>query len=351
MRNLQRLVPVAIIFSLFLASVCGRAGAAELTRKEIYQRTLRGTALVVQSKGTGTGWVVDLARKHLVTNAHVVGADETVRVYFPDFEDGRLIPERSHYGKNAKPIRGDVIVSDPRHDLALIKLESIPDGVAELKLAAESASPSDQTHSIGNPSASEALWIYTFGTVRQVYRRKVKFEDQEVDARVLETQAPINPGDSGGPVVNDQGELIGVSAAINRSGNLFSICIDVAEVKEFLNDVPRLLNPKVAADFVRAASFHFYKKQFDDALKDYTEAIRLEPKAALPYRNRAVLFINKREYQKAVDDCTRAIELNPDDPHAYLIRSKAFKQLGDSDKSRKDLREVERIDPTLVPRE
>jgi tetratricopeptide (TPR) repeat protein len=351
MRNLQRLGLVAVLFSVMVVSLSGRAGAEELSRKEIYQRTLRGTALVVQSKGTGTGWVVDVAKKHLVTNAHVVGASESVLVLFPDFEDGRLIPERSHYSKTAKAIRGEVIVSDPRHDLALIKLESIPEGVTELKLAAESASPSDQTHSIGNPSASEALWVYTFGTVRQVYRRKVKFEDQEVDARVLETQAPINPGDSGGPVVNDRGELIGVSAAINRSGNLFSICIDVAEVKEFLNDVPRLLNPKLAADFIRAASFHFYKKKFDEALADYTEAIRLEPKAALPYRNRAVLFINKREYQKAVEDCTKAIELNPDDPHAYLIRSKAFKQLGDNDKSRKDIAQVERIDPTLVPKE
>jgi hypothetical protein len=351
MRNQQRLGLVAISLSCFLLTLSARAGAEELTRKEIYQRTLRGTALVVQSKGSGTGWVVDLAKKHLVTNAHVVGSSETVLVLFPAYEDGRVIPERSHYTKNVKAVRGEVIVSDPRHDLALVKLESVPEGVTELKLAAESASPSDQTHSIGNPSASEALWVYTFGTVRQVYRRKVKFEDQEVDARVLETQAPINPGDSGGPVVNDRGELIGVSAAINRSGNLFSICIDVAEVKEFLGDVPRLLNPKVAADYIRAASFHFYKKKFDEALADYTEAIRLEPKAALPYRNRAVLFINKREYQKAVEDCTKAIELNPDDPHAYLIRSKAFKQLGDNEKSRKDLREVERIDPTLVPRE
>jgi S1-C subfamily serine protease len=351
MKNLKLLGLMLVGLSLFI-TCAGRAGAQDLTRKEIYKRTLHGTALVVQSKGSGTGWVVDLAKKHLVTNAHVVGSSETVAVLFPEFDtDGRLIPERSHYAKTPRAIRGEVIVSDPRHDLALIKLDSVPEGVTELKLAAESAFPSDHTHSIGNPSASEALWVYTFGTVRQVYRRKVKFEDQEVDARVLETQAPINPGDSGGPVVNDQGELIGVSAAINRSGQLFSICIDVAEVKDFLTDVPRLLNPKTADDFLRAASFHFYRKQFDLALSDYTEAIKLDPKSPRPYRNRSVIFFNKREYQKAIEDCTKAIELDKNDPHAYLFRSRAFKQLGDNEKSKADLREVERIDPSLVPRE
>src|SRR5262249_8483747 len=160
-------------------------------------------------------------------------------------------------------IRGDVLLSDPRHDLALVRLESIPEGVTELKLADDSAFPSDLVHSIGNPAASDALWIYTSGTVRQGYRRKVRLEDQEVEAQVMETQSPITPGDSGGPVVNDKGELIGVNAAVSRSGNLFSICIDVAEVRDFMDDVPRLLTPKTAGDYLRAGYYHFYKKQPD----------------------------------------------------------------------------------------
>jgi S1-C subfamily serine protease len=342
-----RLFSVAL-FTFLVLSSGAPAQSQGVTSKEIYQQTLRATAWVLQNKSSGTGWIVDVEQKHLITNAHVVGASTRVQVVFPAFENGRVVPERDRYVKAGKFIRGEVVISDPRHDLALIKLESLPEGVVPLKLAADSTSPGDRVHSIGNPGISEALWLYTSGTVRQVYRRKVRVDDQEVDARVVETQAPINAGDSGGPVVNDEGELVGVNAAISRTGQLFSVCIDVQEVRDFLRDVPRLLTPKTAADFMRSASLNFYKKQFDRAIADYTDAIRLEPKEATAYRNRGLVHVRKGDYEKAVADCSRAIELNPNDPHAYLIRSRAFRQQGEAEKARADLKEVNRIDPALL---
>ena len=56
---------------------------------------------------------------------------------------------------------------------------------------------------MGNPGASDAYWVYTSGAISQVYQKTIRYNTQTVQARVLETQSPINPGDSGGPVVND----------------------------------------------------------------------------------------------------------------------------------------------------
>ena len=70
----------------------------------------------------------------------------------------------------------------------------------EMKLASGSPNPGERVHSIGNPVASTAMWIYTSGTVRQVLSAKTSLgKKQKLDAKVIETQSPIKPGDSGGP--------------------------------------------------------------------------------------------------------------------------------------------------------
>lgn len=342
--KLRRAAPLVLFL---LGALGGRIRGEELSTKEIYRRTVRSTAWVLTNDGSGTGWLADRAGKLLVTNHHVTGKNETVLVVFPSAQDGKVVAERSFYKKNGRPIRGQVVASDPKRDLALIQLESIPEEAAALKLAAESSTPSDRVHSVGNPGTSDALWVYTTGTVRQVYRRKIKLEGQEVDARVLETQAPLNPGDSGGPVVNDSGELIGVTSAVNRAAQLMSLCIDVSEVRDFLNAAQPLQGPRSAADYLKRARQHYGKNQLDLALADYTEAIRLDPKDFVPYRNRAVVHNRKGDYQKAVADCTEALRLNPKDPYAYLWRGRSYAKLGESAKAQADLREAGRLDPSL----
>jgi S1-C subfamily serine protease len=124
--------------------------------------------------------------------------------------------------------------------LALIELDQVPEDARALRLAPQSPKPGQRVHSIGNPGASDALWLYTQGTVRQVYLRSFVIDGQlEVRARVVETQSPINPGDSGGPVVNDQGELVAIvesayGAQPGKDIRLISTFIDVSEVKHLI---------------------------------------------------------------------------------------------------------------------
>src|SRR5690606_28832556 len=92
----------------------------------------------------------------------------------------------------------------------------------------------ESVESIGNPGTTDALWVYTSGTVRSVYQKTFRTGAGEHDFRVVETQAPINSGDSGGPVLNSKGELIAIAQAIAPNARLVSYSIDISEVRTFL---------------------------------------------------------------------------------------------------------------------
>jgi hypothetical protein len=218
------------------------------TGVEVYRKTLKSTVWVHSDRGggrlaTGSGSLVDRGRRLVLTNYHVVGDVKRATVFFPVYDGGgRANPSKGYYRQNAGRlgIPGDVIEVDRQADLALIRLDRIPDGVPELPLARTSPDPGQTVHSIGNPGRSDALWVYTPGKVRQVYNKrwKAKLDDKTVatfDARVVETDSATNPGDSGGPLVNDRGELVGVTEGGAVDAQLLSTFVDVSEVRRLLN--------------------------------------------------------------------------------------------------------------------
>jgi S1-C subfamily serine protease len=219
--------------ALAFLAIAAAAGANE----NIYRQTLQSTAWVITSDGQGSGVVVDASKKILATNYHVVGSNDEVAVVFPAMENGAVLAEREHYDRKLDDlkIRGRVIRRDPRRDLALVELDRIPEGVKAVELATQPAEPGQQVHSIGNPGVSGALWVYSTGTIRQVYAKHFPVDAGfVVEARIVETQTPINPGDSGGPVVNAEGQLVAITSACRRDGSQVGLCIDVSELKALL---------------------------------------------------------------------------------------------------------------------
>src|SRR5207248_2047503 len=109
-----------------------------------------------------------------------------------------------------------------------------------MKLAADSPCPGEPIHLIGNPGTSELLWVYNAGTVHQVSPRKL--EDRRfgrvLDALVMEirTRAAVKPGYSGGPAVNDHGDLVGVATMSNPAAN-WAWCVAISEVRDVLRMV------------------------------------------------------------------------------------------------------------------
>jgi hypothetical protein len=308
-------------------ALAGRAKAEQRNAKELYKQTLRATGLVWTPAGHGTGWIISRDQHLMITNHHVVlgrGKEvlDEVEVVFPQYRNNKVVAQQDVYmdgsGKpKARPVRGRVLDTDVRRDLAVIRLERVPDGVTELPLAEDSPDPGERLHSVGNPGLSGGMWVYTQGVVRTVVKRRVDYQDQQVEAQVVETTSPINPGDSGGPVVNDDGVLVGVNSGYSLKGQLMSFCIDVSEVKEYLDEVRPLLNPATAEDYCHRGRHYLRKLRVAAAIEDFNTAIKADPNSALAYHGRGQAHNRGKAFDKAAADFKRAIKLDPQFAEAH----------------------------------
>lgn len=224
---------------LAIAAISLFAGTA-LADADNYRRTLDSTTWVLsknsEGASSGTGVLVDADKRLIITNAHVVGDSRSAVIFFRDLKDGRPVVEKQHYLDNVRKlgVRGRVVAVDRKRDLALVELEKLPGEAKAIPMAEQSTTPGVAIDSVGNPGASDALWVYTSGKVRAVYNKQFRTGAGEHEFRVVETQSPLNTGDSGGPVVDSEGRLIGIVQAISKKGSLISYCVDIEEVKEFL---------------------------------------------------------------------------------------------------------------------
>lgn len=212
----------------------------------VYKRALPAMVWIQSSRpggsATGSGSLIDAERKLVLTNYHVVEDNPRAVAFFPEFRDGQAVPEKAYYrdrsARLAIPAR--VILTNKAADLAVLQLQRVPEGAKPLTLADASPDPGATVHSIGNAGRSGALWGYVRGTVRQVYRKKWQAQLsrkrlQTFEARVVETDSPTNPGDSGGPLLSDEGKLVGVTQGGALNAQSVSFFIDVSEVRAVLD--------------------------------------------------------------------------------------------------------------------
>src|SRR4029077_11410061 len=103
------------------------------------------------------------------------------------YRDGTLIPELAHYHRHVAAVHGRVVHDDKLRDLAVLQLDSLPDQLRGLPLAAQSAGPGDTVHSVGNSGVrADKLWRYTVGKLRSVYQAEILTGDGRLKARIIE---------------------------------------------------------------------------------------------------------------------------------------------------------------------
>ncbi len=325
--------------------------------RALYAQTLRACVWVEVPEGEGkvsrgTGWIADRGRRLVVTNHHVVGGHGAATLQFPAYRDGKLMAERSPYeGGGVPAVTARVLGTDPARDLAVLQLDSLPEGAAELPLAEDDPAPSDRVHSIGNPAASDALWVYTSGTVRQVYRKRLPPEGgRRPEVRVVETQSPVNPGDSGGPVVNDAGRVVAVTATYRTDARLVTFCVAASEVRAYLAELRRAEpgEPRTAEGFMARGLGALGRKQYGPAADAFTAALRLDPDCVLAHLLRAKALTAAGEYDRAIADCDAALKLRPHSAVAYNNRAVALIAQKQYDRAVADLTRAIELDPTFA---
>jgi S1-C subfamily serine protease len=225
-----RLLVVVLILGFGLSYLAPAFAGDAFDAQQLYRQNLSGTVLMLVNNGQGSGWIIDRERRLLVTNYHVIEKTDEPRIVFPETRDGRVIAERIHYVPKKNYPVGAVVYKDRLRDLALVRLPSLPADIRALPLAPEAPVPGQRVHTIGSPGVIPVLWVYSTGTVRAVFTTGEDWKDGP-GVHVIATQIPINPGDSGGPMFDDEGRVVGVSDAYARDAQLMSLSIDVTEVR------------------------------------------------------------------------------------------------------------------------
>lgn len=224
---------------LLLLTLNGYSAWAENAVKELYQSVNSGVVeLHVKSiadprpeqvsyketisESLGSGALIN-ANGRIITAAHVIDrATEIEVIYY-----------------NGEKTTGHVVWIEPLLDIAMIQAAQVPDGVKALKLAkSNSYDIGDQVVVIGAPyGVSHSLSVGYLSGIRD----KDVMPGTELIPRLLQTDAAINVGNSGGPLFNLQGEIIGVvSHILSKTGgnNGLGFVVSVDTIHDVINSGP-----------------------------------------------------------------------------------------------------------------
>ena len=221
-----------------------------LSVNQIYEKSIHSVVWILtftdgqdglEIKGEASGVLFDKELKLIVTNAHVTSGRETILVFFPVRDmNGEFIEEREFYINNGSVLRrmgyavmGRVVAEDFKTDLAIVELEGLPETALEIDHYLETLSffnvsahhnmdENARVHVLGNPGDLK-LWRWTGGFFQGIKKEGAK--------EVLSINADTYQGNSGGPVLNERGMLIGIVSRSNLRTNTLAIPI------KYLNDL------------------------------------------------------------------------------------------------------------------
>jgi putative serine protease PepD len=172
-----------------------------LTATQIYQQDSTGVvaikAITSEGEDEGTGIVLD-EQGLILTNDHVIKGASSLAV------------EAS--GSSKKTASAKIVGEEANQDLALIKVDPSSLGLKPLTLASSSSlKVGDTVYAIGTPYGLEET--FTKGIVSAL-SREISAPDGAKITSAIQTDAALNPGNSGGPLLDEQGEVIGVNSQI-----------------------------------------------------------------------------------------------------------------------------------------
>jgi len=330
-------------------------------------------------KSSGTGFAIS-SNGYIVTNHHVIDKAKSIEV-------------KGVNGNFSRKLNAELVVSDEKNDLAIIKINdplftslgSIPytvrQGVADV---------GENVFVLGYPltsSMGEEVKL-TNGIVSS----KTGFQG---DISTYQISAPVQPGNSGGPLFDKNGNLIGVVNAKHTMAENAGYAIKFNYVKNLIELLPQtisfpqvnLLNGKALTDQVKIASNYtylivvndngasfsssnsnspqkksvtsdqnaavYYKKAEElwknedpkGALEQMNLSIDASPNYSGSYHFRGFIYLyGIRNYEKAVEDFTKAIQMQPDFIGSYFYRGMSYHDLEKNIEAIKDFSKVISMD-------
>ena len=307
-----RRLPYLTVAALFLFSITTVASA--LTTEQIAKKALAATVYLEMKDNTGTtlgfGSGFFVKPNQIATNFHVIeGAAQGT---------AKLVGKDTQY-----QIEG-IVATDKDNDLAVLKVTAY--GITPLPLGdSDTVNIGAKVYVAGNPKGLEGTFSDGLISRRERYPKKR-----------LQMTAPISPGSSGGPVLNNKGQVIGISVSVHRAldAQNLNFAIPSNYLKALLGEA-RPAKPLSENSQSISAETYFFRGNakyelglYHAAVADYNKTIGLKPDYASAYYNRGNAKAALKQYFAAIADYTAAIGLKPDLADAYNNRGIAKAKLG-----------------------
>ena len=182
-----------------------------MNTQDILDTYIENIIQIMTPYGTGTGFIIE---NFIVTNSHVVGGLKEVVISAKKLE--RKIAQ--------------VIYDDPYYDIAFIKID-FPLPLQKLILSTMSVEDGDSTIAIGHP------YGLNYTTTEGIISRASRLQG---DIEYIQIDAAINPGNSGGPLLNREGEVIGVNTFIIQNSNNLGFALPYFYIQEAITNFKEL---------------------------------------------------------------------------------------------------------------
>ncbi|MBQ2637503.1 trypsin-like peptidase domain-containing protein [Candidatus Saccharibacteria bacterium] len=176
------------------------------------------------SAAAGTGMLVT-ENGYILTNKHVVDGANKIYVVLADGTEYENV---------------ELITTDPLNDVAVLKIPDVS-GLSPVTLGdSKTISVGQQVIAIGNALGQYQNTVTSgiiSGTGRNITATDESYSSSETLTDMIQTDAAINSGNSGGPLVNAAGEVIGINTAVYSDGNNIGFAIPISSVKGLLNNI------------------------------------------------------------------------------------------------------------------
>ena len=348
-----------VLFLSFLLLYSHNSNGQSLSAEQIYKK-VSGAVVVVHAyndndelAAQGSGVVLN-DKGYVVTNYHVLSGNSKLKIL---------------HGKEVVPYV-DIIGIDVEKDILILKIEAKK--FPSVKIGdSKFLNIGQRVYAIGSPMGLEnSISEGIISGLRSI---------DELKRNLIQMTASISPGSSGGAVVNDKGELIGISTLTAKEGQNLNFAIPIENIltveigsyskndeykdfelfdKAFNADEKGNYNeaieyyslflekyPNSADVYINRGGAKAALEDYGGAIQDYNNAIEINPNDAAAYSNRGNAKADLEDYRGAIQDYNKAIENNPDGVYAYYNRGIAKKNLEDYRGAVQDYNKVIAVKP------
>ena len=312
MRNPGKALPRFTALGIILLWITAAASAQN--DEQLAEKALAATVyLELADKddnllGFGSGFFV--GQSQIATNFHIV--------------EGAAKGTAQLAGSPTKYTVDGISAIDEKNDLAIIKVTGFEG--EPLPLGDSDTVKTDETVYIaGNPEGLEGT--FSKDTVSNLHEGDAK--------KRFQMTALIPPGNSGGPVLNGNGEVIGISLITLEDGQNLNFAVPSNDIKELLTQSENAKplwqgKQSISAEtYLRWGYAKYRLDQYQAAIDDYDAAINLKPDFAPAYYFRGTVKRSLGQYKEAIEDYDTAIDLKNDFAFAYYFRGTIRGDLGE----------------------